>query len=264
MKGRHLLLVIALAGAPALAFAAPAINFATANFTSGGSWPNFNTAQVDQTSFAGIVINGYTYSQISSTAYSYNTSQGYLWLRNNSSDHGLGYCSTSENCGYPNTTGNGDWNELSNENKTEIIRLTLPTGKVWTDLQVSSLDEGGTNGNETGTFYWSNSATINLASTTNFINFSHDSLWGSGSSTVEGSIFSYLVGHGFDPTSQYLFFRAGQYDGAGNSTNGTNNDYLVWGANITTAVPEPESYAMLLAGLGLLGFMARIGKQRTV
>lgn len=28
-------------------------------------------------------------------------------------------------------------------------------------------------------------------------------------------------------------------------------------ARITTAVPEPETYAMLLAGLGLMGFMAR-------
>ena len=27
--------------------------------------------------------------------------------------------------------------------------------------------------------------------------------------------------------------------------------------SVTTAVPEPESYAMMLLGLGLLGFMAR-------
>ena len=29
------------------------------------------------------------------------------------------------------------------------------------------------------------------------------------------------------------------------------------------AIPEPETYAMLLAGLGLLGFVARRRKQRT-
>jgi hypothetical protein len=38
-----------------------------------------------------------------------------------------------------------------------------------------------------------------------------------------------------------------------------------WSAHIsgsTPPVPEPETYAMLLAGLGLLGFVARRGKQK--
>ena len=43
------------------------------------------------------------------------------------------------------------------------------------------------------------------------------------------------------------------------------NDWNVGIDNINfdqvTAVPEPETYAMLLAGLGLLGFIARRGKQ---
>lgn len=43
------------------------------------------------------------------------------------------------------------------------------------------------------------------------------------------------------------------------------NDWNIGIDNINfdqvTAVPEPETYAMLLAGLGLLGFMARRGKQ---
>jgi hypothetical protein len=30
-----------------------------------------------------------------------------------------------------------------------------------------------------------------------------------------------------------------------------------YAANSVTAIPEPESYAMMLAGLGLLDFMAR-------
>jgi hypothetical protein len=32
---------------------------------------------------------------------------------------------------------------------------------------------------------------------------------------------------------------------------------MTYTANITAAVPEPETYGMMLAGLGLLGFMAR-------
>lgn len=41
-------------------------------------------------------------------------------------------------------------------------------------------------------------------------------------------------------------------------TSGNDNP----AARITTAVPEPETYAMLLAGLGLMGAMARRRKQK--
>ena len=252
---------IALLGASSLASAAPpAINFA-----AGMGWPGFNSTQVDNTSFAGIAISGFVYiTPFSSTTY--HQDKGYLWLRNNPGDHGLGYCDSSEgtSCGAINTTGGGDYNELSNNKKNEIIRLTLPTGKMWTDIQVSSLDDGGTNGDETGTFYWSNTDKPDLQNnSTSFINFSHDGL-GWNASTVEGSIFNYLVAHGFDVNAKYLFFRAGEFNGLGTSTNGTNNDFLVWGVNVTTPVPEPETYAMLLAGLGLLGFMAKRRKLKEV
>jgi len=47
-------------------------------------------------------------------------------------------------------------------------------------------------------------------------------------------------------------------------TNGNNQDYLVASMGSVTPVPEPETYAMLLAGLGLIGFTAsrrRVSKQ---
>jgi len=45
-------------------------------------------------------------------------------------------------------------------------------------------------------------------------------------------------------------------------TGGNGIDLLVYGGAIPTlAVPEPETYAMLLAGLGMLGFIARRRKQ---
>jgi hypothetical protein len=44
-----------------------------------------------------------------------------------------------------------------------------------------------------------------------------------------------------------------------NTNNGNNLNDGAWiaGTEVTTAVPEPETYAMFLAGLGLLGFVAR-------
>lgn len=97
--------------------------------------------------------------------------------------------------------------------KKEVIRLTLPTGKVWTDIQVYSLDDGGSNGDEIGTLYWSSSAAPNLRNgSISFINFSHDGM-GWYASTVEGSNFSFLVANGFDVSARYLFFRAGEYNG---------------------------------------------------
>ena len=47
---------------------------------------------------------------------------------------------------------------------------------------------------------------------------------------------------------------------------GGDHDYndMVIGVNFTAAVPEPETYAMLLAGLGLLGAVARRRKQQPI
>ncbi len=51
------------------------------------------------------------------------------------------------------------------------------------------------------------------------------------------------------------FFPNFYIDSATYSATGTPDNFAV------TAVPEPETYAMLLAGLGVLGFMARRRKQ---
>jgi len=231
--------------------AVPSIDF------TGLGWPGFNSSTTDNTSFGGIGISGFTYN-----AGVYRQDRGYLWLRNNPSDHGLGYCSESSlspNCGPVSTTGDGDRNELSNNYRNEIIRLTLPDEMTWSDIWVSSLDDGGSDGNETGTLYWSNSATPVLSGG---IVFSHDALFHSLSGDpVEGSIFGYLIANGFDVNADYVFFRAGSYDAYGNSLNGSNNDYVVWGAGVAP-IPEPEIYAMMLAGLALTVFTARRRKQR--
>ena len=241
---QDIVVVMMLLGISAPAFSAPAIDF-----TNLGSYSTFNAGQHDTATVDGVQIDGFVYTG----GTSFVQDRGYLWLRNNTDDHGFGYCSAGESCGAANTTGNGDANELSNESrKTEIIRLTRPSGESWSNIWVSSLDSGGTNNNETGTFYWSNSATPNLSTMTG-ITFSHGQLAGAD----EASIYAYLMAHGFnDVNANYLFFRAGSYDTFGHALNGTNNDYLVWGVNVA-AVPEPEIYVMMGIGLALMILVAR-------
>ena len=58
-------------------------------------------------------------------------------------------------------------------------------------------------------------------------------------------------------TYQYVI---GYNDSAGDSTLGDWDDYVV-GVNFTPAIPEPEIYAMMGLGLGLIGWVGRRRKQ---
>ena len=51
--------------------------------------------------------------------------------------------------------------------------------------------------------------------------------------------------------------RVGLFAGATLATGGNETFFVAQTGVPTTAVPEPESYAMMLAGLGMLGFIAR-------
>ena len=142
-----------------------------------------------------------------------------LWERNVTDDHGLGVWSNGE----PDPiAGGGDVNEISNQLNNEVIRLTKgAAGEQWTSLWVSSLDAGGSGGAETGTFYWSNSATPNLSTLTTKFTFRYGDF---GPNTAEGNVLS-LNPTGFDANANYVFFVAGP------NTAGTNNDYLLWQAS---------------------------------
>ncbi len=95
-------------------------------------------------------------------------------------------------------SGGGDVNELSNQKAFEAIRLTLKPGDIWTELWVSSLDSGGSNSNESGILYWSNSPT----SFTNSFNFSFNNFPADSETTALLS----LAPSSFNPAAKYLLF----------------------------------------------------------
>lgn len=66
-----------------------------------------------------------------------------------------------------------------------------------------------------------------------------------------------LIGTNMVVNGQTYAYVIGYNDSAGQATLGDWDDFVI-GVN---PVPEPETYAMLLAGLGLMGFVARRRKQ---
>jgi hypothetical protein len=57
-------------------------------------------------------------------------------------------------------------------------------------------------------------------------------------------------------------FGSTMYVGFTGGTAGTDADQRITSFSLTSAVPEPETYAMLMAGLGLVGFAARRRKAK--
>lgn len=76
-------------------------------------------------------------------------------------------------------------------------------------------------------------------------------VYGSANSGVYGSFANFTINSGFHAGLNTLTFNV--INGSG--PTGLRTEFT--GGNFTPAVPEPETYAMLIAGLGLLGMMAR-------
>ena len=90
------------------------------------------------------------------------------------------------------------------------------------------------------------------------LSFGSYALWGAGPDTVAGTFDDWVVGAaglGAPGTLSFAVVAGSYYYKATGIVSAPGAAYSL--ASTITPVPEPETYAMMLAGLGALGFLAR-------
>ena len=183
------------------------------------------------------------------------------------------------------------FSQASTGTRTEAFNVAgLPTFAVGTTLSLGSLVTNQTGvvtftflGQESGyvdqfnllvngqSLFESNPIGTSISAAVNSlgaINFSFTENTGAANYAVNGGYWAPntsigLIGQNMAFANKSYAYVLGYNDSAGTARLGDWDDFAV-GVNFTptTPVPEPETYAMLMAGLGILGWTARRKKNR--
>lgn len=130
-------------------------------------------------------------------------------------------------------------------NQAESFDATANGTYTWT-LSFDLTGYDASTAKFTGKFAADNSAVVQLNGIT------------IGTSNGFGSFSEFAATSGFNPYKNIISFIVTNTAQNGGNPTGLRAEFLT---SSVTAVPEPETYAMLLAGLGLMGAVARRRKQ---
>lgn len=137
-------------------------------------------------------------------------------------------------------------------------------GTLTAGNQCNPANDDNITSNEVLTMTFNNAVTIDKIWFNN--NHDGDGTLSGNNVQIGGTDYSLILATGVPSFSDDWTPNTSFYVAAGGSLSfqlaSTNFDqFYISGMTVTAAVPEPETYAMLMAGLGLIGFMARRRKQ---